>query len=260
LLALIWFLISPMAGRAAGTQVVRGSVPAATARLAPIDDLDLAKSLHVAISLPIRNQQTLTDLVSDVSNPASPNYRHYLSVAQFTERFGPTQADYDAVASFAAALGLTVSQRYANRAGLDVTGAVSNLQKTFHVTVRRYRHPTEKREFYAPDAAPSVDLAVPISRISGLDNYYIPKPKIRPMPAGLAQRVMPHTGSAPDSVSYGGGDFRAAYAPGESGSISSSLWPCGRSITAPFGYRPHLEFRTVPGRGVGVCRGSAERM
>jgi hypothetical protein len=94
LLALIWFLISPMAGRAAGTQVVRGSVPAATARLAPIGDLDLAKSLHVAISLPIRNQQTLTDLVCDVSNPASPNYRHYLSVAQFTERFGPTQADY----------------------------------------------------------------------------------------------------------------------------------------------------------------------
>jgi hypothetical protein len=38
------------------------------------------------------------------------------------------------------------------------------------VTLRVYQHPTEKRMFHAPAAEPSLNLAVPILSISGLDN------------------------------------------------------------------------------------------
>ena len=38
-----------------------------------------------------------------------PNYHHYLTPEQFTERFGPTEQDYQAVIAFAKANGLTVT-------------------------------------------------------------------------------------------------------------------------------------------------------
>ena len=37
----------------------------------------------------------------NVSNPASPNYRHFLTPKEFTAKFGPTQAQYNEVLRFA---------------------------------------------------------------------------------------------------------------------------------------------------------------
>jgi subtilase family serine protease len=55
----------------------------------------------LAITLPLRNQSELNDLLIRLSDRASPDYRKYLSVAEFTERFGPTETDYQAVVDFA---------------------------------------------------------------------------------------------------------------------------------------------------------------
>ncbi len=148
-------------------------------QLKPVARLDSARHLRLAISLPLRNQQALTALLAQLSDPASPNYRKYLTPAQFAERFGPSEADYAAVAAFAQAHGLTVTARHPNRLILDVDGAVSDIEKTLHVTMRVYQHPGEARQFYAPDAEPSVDLAVPLMRISGLDNYEPPRPRLK---------------------------------------------------------------------------------
>ena len=49
-----------------------------------------------------------------------------------------------------------------------------------------YQHPTEARTFYAPDAEPSLDLAVPVLGISGLDNYALPRPRLHAR-LGVAQ-------------------------------------------------------------------------
>jgi len=52
-------------------------------------------------------------------------------------------------------------------------GAVPDVEKALHVTIRTYRHPTENREFYAPDTEPWLDLSVPLLNITGLDNYQV---------------------------------------------------------------------------------------
>src|SRR5207244_422440 len=62
-----------------------------------------------------------------------------------------------------------------------------------------------------PDAEPSLDMAVSVLTISGLDNYSLPRPRHRIKP--LDASVTPQSGSGP-SGSYLGGDFRAAYVPG----------------------------------------------
>src|SRR5208283_2731808 len=172
------------------------------------------RELRLAIGLPLRNQEGLTNLLQRIYDPTSPDYHHYLSPAQFAEAFGPTEEDYRAVTAFATANGLKVTATHPNRALLDVAGAVSNIEKAFHVTMRTYSHPREKRVFYAPDVEPSLDLATPVLHISGLDNYRLPHPMIvRRTPPASSAGAVPASGSGPAGA-YMGQDFRAAYVPG----------------------------------------------
>ena len=79
--------------------------------------------------------------------------------------------------------------------------------------LRTYRHPTEARDFYAPDAEPSIDASLPITDISGLNNYVLPHPKSLRMESRSSSNAIPKTGSASGGA-YIGNDFRAAYLPG----------------------------------------------
>jgi uncharacterized delta-60 repeat protein len=92
---------------------------------------------------------------------------------------------------------------------------VADIERALHVMLRVYQHPTEKRMFHAPDAEPSLDLAVPILRISGLDNYSLPRPRLQATPLADASKTLPNAGSGP-SGTYMGKDFRAAYVPDSS--------------------------------------------
>ncbi len=107
---------------------------------------------------------------------------------------------------------MTVTGTYPNRMTVDVSATVASVEKVLHVTMNLYQHPMEARRFYAPDRDPSLNLAVPILRISGLDNYS------RPHPHSIATRIenggtiIPQSGSGPGGT-YWGTDFRAAYVP-----------------------------------------------
>ena len=195
-----------------GTKTLRGHLPTAAAHLVSRGTLPSTRQLNLALGLPLRDEAGLTNLLARVSDPASPEYRHYLTPEEFAARFGPTEADYAAVVHFAEVNGLTVTARHANRLLLDVRGPVAGIQRAFHFTLRTYQHPTEDREFYAPDAEPSVDAALPLADISGLDNYARPHPGAVRMDSAHAV-PQTGTGSAPGGY-YRGKDFSAAYLPG----------------------------------------------
>ena len=201
------------AGEADLQKLKSSHVPAALARLTSIGTLPAPQRLNLAISLPLRNEQELDALLQQLYDPASPNYRHYLTPAEFTQRFGPTQQDYQALMDFAKSNGLTVTVTHPNRVVLDVESAVADIQKAFHLTLRLYRHPREAREFYAPDVEPLVDFGIPILRVSGLDNYALPHPNLQVRPPDVATNINPNAGSGPGG-SYQGRDFRTAYLPG----------------------------------------------
>ncbi len=197
--------------------MLREHVPPAIARfhLQPMSRLPGTNRLNLAIGLPLRNRDALNKLLAEIYDPASTNYHRYLTPEQFAAQFGPTEQDYQSLINFTKTNGLTVTATYPNRLLLDVSGNTAAVEKVFHVTLSVYQHPSENRKFYAPDTEPSVDFALPILHVSGLDNYSIPHPaslKKNPLknrPAG----VVPAAGSGPGS-SYMGKDFRTAYAPG----------------------------------------------
>ena len=195
----------------AGTPL-QTKTPEAARSLLPIGLLPKQNQLNLAIGLPVRDQQKLNAFLRDLYNPASPNYRHFMTPESFTNRFGPTEQDYQAVINFAHSHGLTVTATHPNRMILDVTGSVTDVERTFHVTLRTFQHPTENRTFYAPDVDPTIDEILPILDVSGLDNYWLPRPNLR-LRNDLSANASPKLGSGPGG-SYIGSDFRHAYVPG----------------------------------------------
>jgi len=176
-----------------------------------VGHLPATQTLRLTLALPLRNEAQLDNLLTDLYNPSSPSYRHFLTVEQFTAQFGPTQDDYDAVIDFANTHGLHVVATSTNRVTVDVTGTVTNIEKAFHISMGTYQHPTENRTFFAPDREPSVDLPFQLWHISGLDNYSIPRPAgLSHIPAGSHAKSGATVGSGP-SASFLGSDMRAAY-------------------------------------------------
>jgi subtilase family serine protease len=198
----------------AGWKVLPGHVPPLVRRLTAIGRLPATQQLRLAIGLPLRNTTGLNNFLAQLYDPASPNFRRFLTPEEFTVRFGPTEQDYEAVENFARSNGLTVTATYGNRLVLDVAGPAGAVEKAFHVTLRIYRHPTGARDFYAPDTEPTVDAALPVADIQGLSDFSRPHPRLHRMDAAVAAKAAPKGGSAPDgSGNYFGNDFRNAYAP-----------------------------------------------
>ena len=128
---------------AAERQKLHGSVPAIAGHLPALERLAGTNRLNLVIVLPLRNREALASLLGQLYDPASPAYHQYLTPGQFAERFGPTRQDYEAVMAFAKANGLRVTRTHPNRTLLDVSGAVADIEKTFHVNLHVYQHPTE---------------------------------------------------------------------------------------------------------------------
>ena len=210
LLALLW---NGQAG-AAPSQILGRSLPAEATGLPAIGRLPGTTNLDLTIGLPFRNQAGLGKLLQQLYDPTSPQFHHFLTPDQFNERFSPGVQDYEAVKTFARDHGLAITRTVRSRAILGVRGSVADIEKTFHVALRLYHHPTEPRTFYAPDGDLSLDLPVPVLSVAGLDDYIVPRPmSLRSTPASNQPMPVPASGSGP-SGNYIGNDFRAAYVPG----------------------------------------------
>lgn len=174
-----------------------------------VGHLPATQPMRLVVALPLRNRSELKSLFHGLYDPSSASFHHFLSVEEFTQKFGPRQQDYSAVVHWAEANGLQVVGTSRNRVNVDVVGSVSKIERALHVTLGMYQHPTEQRTFYAPDREPTPGLSVQLWHISGLDNYSIPRTALTRRstdePVSTAT-----TGSCPGQ-SFCGSDMRAAY-------------------------------------------------
>jgi len=215
-IACLLFAIPGLAQHLLLTRHVRPAVLNGQAQ--PVGHIPAAQIMQLDIVLPLSDQAGLDSLLSELYDPASPSYRHFLTVQEFTARFGPSQANYDAVVAFAKANDLTVFGGTRDGMDVQVKGSVSDVETAFHINMRTYRHPTEDRTFYAPDREPVANLPFQLWHISGLDNYSIPHSRlVKRSDYAQAHGIAPEavvsyatTGSGP-SASFLGSDMRAAY-------------------------------------------------
>jgi hypothetical protein len=215
-LGLLALSLSALGGEPPLTHHVRDVVSNGAAQ--PVGRLPATQVLQLDVVLALRDPQGLGAFLKTLYDPGNPGYRHFLTVSQFTARFGPTQQDYNSVVDYAKAHGLAVVG--GTRDGMDVQmrGSVAAIESAFHVTLGTYRHPTENRVFYAPSREPTADLPFALWHVSGLDNYSIPHPLlVSRTDYAKAHGMRPEevaplatTGSGP-SGSFLGSDMRAAY-------------------------------------------------
>jgi kumamolisin len=178
--------------------------------------LPATQTLRFSVVLALRHQPELENFLQELYDPSSSSYKHYVTPKQFTERFGPSQEDYDALVAFAKANGFKLIGGSRDSRDLQFTAPVANINKAFHITMGVYQHPTENRTFFAPDREPTADLPFQLWHISGLDNYSIPRPALSHRdPNAEGEVSQAQTGSCPQA-SFCGSDMRAAYYEGTS--------------------------------------------
>lgn len=170
--------------------------------------LQATQSMRFDIVLPLRHQPELLNFLQELYDPSSTSYRHFLTPQEFTARFGPSQEDFDTLIRFAKANSFTIVGGSRDAMDLQLAGSVSSIEKAFHVTLGVYQHPTENRQFFAPDREPTVDLPIRLWHITGLDNYSIPRPAS--LHRNLRAKSNVVKGSCPGNE-YCGSDMRAAY-------------------------------------------------
>ena len=142
---LLSFMQTPAQAQSMPTRHVRQEVMSGEASF--LNRLPATQSLRLNIALPLRNEAELDDLLQNLFDPQSPSFHQFLSVQEFSERFGPTEGDYAAVVRFAEQNGLAITGTFPNRMVLNVTGPVANIERAFHVNMASYQHPTEQRAF-----------------------------------------------------------------------------------------------------------------
>jgi subtilase family serine protease len=180
--------------------------------------LPATQSLLFDIVLPLRDRPGLQSFIREQYDPASPHFRQFLTPQEVTARFGPSQADWDALVAFAKASGFAMVGGTRDGRDLQLSGTVANIEKAFHVTLGVYQDPTEDRTFFAIDREPTVDLPFQLWHITGLDNDSKPHPLyVKKSDYAKAHGIDPDkvvsnatTGSGPDA-SFLGSDMRAAY-------------------------------------------------
>ena len=210
------------------TRHVRDEVANGEARL--VGRLPANQTLNFDIVLPLRDRTGLQIFLQQLQDPTSPFYHLFITPQEFTERFGPSQEDWDALVAFAKANGFEIVGGTRDGRDLQLTGTAANIEKALHVTMGVYKDPVEDRTFYSPDREPTVDLSLQVWHITGLDNNAKPHPMYMKKSDYAKARGIPvkdvksnTTGSGPGG-SFLGSDMRAAYYQG------SALTGTGQNI------------------------------
>ncbi len=178
---------APAAAAAPVFRALAGHIPRAVAQSQPVAALDSSRPLSLALTLPLRHQAELAELLRGLADPNDARYGQFLTPQQFADRFSPTQADYDRVAAYARGMGLTIVATHPNRTVLDVAAPAGQAERAFGLHLLVYQSRSDGRYFFAPDAEPRIPAALggAVSGVVGLDNaaQWRPHFRVQPTPA-----------------------------------------------------------------------------
>lgn len=213
----------PVAG--ASPRGVRvGSVPALHAASGAPALLPGSTSLHVTVALKPREPAALAAFASAVATPGSALYRHYITPAQFAQRFGPTTAQITAVESSLRAHGLHPGRVTPNGLAIPISSTAGVVAHAFSIAFSRLAAPAGRVAF-ATTAAPLFDSSVAslVQGVVGLDTASVPEPlALRPR-AARGHLIAPHvatggpqpcaaaTAAAPGQRAYTADQIASAY-------------------------------------------------
>jgi subtilase family serine protease len=137
-----------------------------------------SRELHLTVALAPQDPGALASLASEVSTPGSPLFRRYLSVGEFAQRFGASDAAISTVRSALSSQGLSVGAPTANGLTLPVTATAAQVEKALATPLSQVAL-AGGRTAYANDQAPAIpaDASRYVQGIIGLSDLTLDEPQ-----------------------------------------------------------------------------------
>jgi subtilase family serine protease len=139
--------------------------------------------MTLTVALKLHNPQAAETMLTHVSTPGDALYRHFLTLAQFQTRFGPTDADVATVTAALTAYGLTVER--VSTTTLHVTGTQSAIERAFQVSLHQFNVAATKAaaaySFHAPAQPATLPPAIAglVHGVFGLSDRPVFAPHLR---------------------------------------------------------------------------------
>ena len=125
------------------------------------------------MSVPQDGSPPLEDFVKDVSDPNSPNYRHYITdVGSFASKYGSPNTGQ--IETWATGHGF-VTKTFGNHLLVSVRGTAAAVEQALYVNLNYYLRP-DGTKFYGPDRDPYIDTTAPVLEIGHLNDFFVSKP------------------------------------------------------------------------------------
>jgi subtilase family serine protease len=126
------------------------------------------KVIPLEVEFAMRNKQQFDELMREINDPHSPNYRRWLTPEQMHDRFGETQSQFDEVLQWLQEQGFTITDKsYGTNADyIRFKGTIGQIEKAFDVQLMmpEFDHYAAKNDPAIPAKFDGV-----ISRIVGLE-------------------------------------------------------------------------------------------
>jgi Pro-kumamolisin, activation domain/IPT/TIG domain len=186
-------------------QLPAGSTAVGTAPAAHVLDLDVV--------LAGQNPSGLAQAVAAVSTPGSPQYRQYLTAAQYAAQYGPGAAEVAQVSSALRSEGLTVGSPEPGSLLLPVSGTASVVSAALGTPLESVQAPGDASRAIVNTASPQIPASLGglVTGVVGLDGLVTEHSMIK----------QGHPGSVPPSGSSGS----SGSGPSGSGASGSTASP-----------------------------------
>ncbi|HEX3793954.1 MAG TPA: protease pro-enzyme activation domain-containing protein [Acidimicrobiales bacterium] len=147
-----------------------GGAPHVPADVTKLGAVPGGRMLHLSVALAGQDPSGLTAEVAAVSDPTSPQYRHFLSSSQFDATYGPSAAEQQQVASALRAEGLTVGTAAPGSTLLPVSGSATTVGAAFGTGLESIELPSHDTTL-VNTAAPQLpsSLQGEVTAVIGLD-------------------------------------------------------------------------------------------
>ena len=180
----------PILAQAPEVQFVKLSQqpPPETLSAIPTGALPAGQVLHLSLSIPYRDPAGMQQFVDAVSNPKSPQYRHFLTPAQIGERFGQSTATVQQIASYLTSNGMKINLIGANRLSILFEATVAQASAAFNTTFSTYSNlqaepVSGKGPLWSYTTAPSVPAEIRpyVLYLGGMETFNRPHPWQNPL-------------------------------------------------------------------------------
>jgi subtilase family serine protease len=163
---LILTTMAPGYARAQSTVRLQRSVSPAAKEIPNAALVAAAMPMEITVRLALHNTDALEQLKLDQQDPSSASYHKWLTPAQFNARFGPTQADADAVAQWLSSEGFTIKAVDLAQHVVTATASAGVVGQALDVTI------VSNGTLFANTTDPAIPAAIAplILNIDGLNN------------------------------------------------------------------------------------------